>query len=227
MRSRRWAVLVVAISLLLSGGVVAGQPAMAAPHPGHHGRSLGVTTCSSAYFDADNRLGPEDLPTSGPILPIVRHYDRLGGLTAPQFLATYWDPTASGGTGGWRYPPDNGFLLNGRGQPIEFAAALAPGQEIDRFGSEFGAFLAPRDEAYAKRALPPMSLDNFDPAYTCNYHLYKVLKPFEAETGPIAPGFGQPGHGIQYQIVASLLPGDPATANVSWLITNGYLQREN
>ncbi|HEU5003547.1 MAG TPA: TNT domain-containing protein [Actinomycetota bacterium] len=224
MNGRRWAVLVVVVSLLLSGGVVAGQAATAATH---HPRAGGSTTCSTAYFGGDNRLGPEDLPTSGPILPIVRHYDRLAGLTPAQFLATYWDPAANGGAGGWRYPPANGFMLNGQGRPIESTRPLAAGQEIDRFGSEFGAFLAPRDEAYARRALPPMSLDTFDPAYTCNYHLYKVLKPFEAETGPIAPGFGQPGHGIQYQIVASLLPGNPATGNVSWLISNGYLAREN
>ena len=47
------------------------------------------------------------------------------------------------------------------------------------------------------------------------------------EAGPIAPGFGQPGLGLQYQLVSSLLAGDPATANVMWLISNGYLRSLN
>ncbi|HWD09373.1 MAG TPA: TNT domain-containing protein [Actinomycetota bacterium] len=51
-----------------------------------------------------------------------------------------------------------------------------------------------------------MSLDNFDPAFTCNDHLYRVVKAFKVEAGPIAPGFGQPGYGRQYQLVGSLLP---------------------
>ncbi len=54
-----------------------------------------------------------------------------------------------------------------------------------------------------------------------------MLKPFKAEAGPIAPGFGQPGLGLQYQLVSSLLAGDPATANVMWLISNGYLRSLN
>lgn len=48
----------------------------------------------------------------------------------------------------------------------------------------------------------------------------------KAETGPIAPGFGQPGRGLQYQLVTSLLPMD-ATANVQWLVSHGYLRALN
>src|SRR6266571_1098731 len=110
---------------------------------------------------------------------------------------------------------------------VEFPFTLVPGQEVDRFGSEYGGFLAPEDTPYADRALPPQSLDDFDPAYTCNYHLYRVLKRFTAETGPIAAGFGQPGGGLQFQLVSSLLPGAPATVTVMWLVSHGYLQRLN
>jgi hypothetical protein len=182
--------------------------------------------CSNANFDNDSRLGPEFLPDRGPIATIVVGYHRLAGLSPSQFLATYWDPTANGGTGGWRYPPDNGFLIL-HGQPDEFRFVLVPGRQVDRFGSEFGTFLAPVDTSYAERSLPPQNLDNFDPAYTCSYHDYRVLKPFTVEAGPIAPGFGQPGRGTQYQVISSLLPGDPATPNVMWLISNGYLKRVN
>ena len=114
-----------------------------------------TTTCSSAYLDGDSRLGPQQLPNAGPIAPIVRGYHRFAGLTEQEFLTTYWDPTANGGSGGWRYPPDNGFLLDPGGTPIEFTWSLQAGQKIDRFGSEFGAFLAPEDTPYAERALPP------------------------------------------------------------------------
>jgi hypothetical protein len=182
--------------------------------------------CSNAYLDGNQLLGPRALPDRGLIAPIVQGYKRLAGLSESSFLATYWDPTANGGSGGWRYPPDNGFLIVA-GHPVEFPDTVRPGQEIDRFGSIYGSFLAPADTPYAERALPPQSLDNFDAGFTCNYHLYLVLKPFKAEMGPIAPGFGQPGRGLQYQVVSSLLPGDPGTASVMWLLTNGYLRSLN
>jgi Tuberculosis necrotizing toxin len=181
-----------------------------------------VTACSNAYLDGDSRLGPEQLPNVGELGLVVRGYQPLAGLSAEQFIATYWDPTANGGSGGWRYPPDNGFLI-ANGHPVEYQIPLGVGQDLDRFGSLFGSFLAPEGTAYAQRALPPMSLDNFDPMFTCNYHEYQVTKSFLVESGPIAPGFGQPGLGRQYQLVGSLVPGAPAMLNVSWLVSNGYL----
>jgi Tuberculosis necrotizing toxin len=215
-----------AVLTAAAGTWMAAVPAATATtHPGATGAVPG-TQCSTAYFDGNSLLGPQTLPAGGPIAPIVRGYQRLAGLSEKQFLATYWDLTANGGQGGWRYPPDNGFLIVS-GHPVEFPSILWPGQEVDRFGSQYGSFLAPEDTPYAERALPPQSLDDFDPAFTCNYHLYLVLKPFKAEAGPIAPGFGQPGLGLQYQLVSSLLAGDPATANVMWLISNGYLRSLN
>jgi hypothetical protein len=204
------------------GSSLAGGSAFAATHQAGS-KAASATKCSTAYLDDNSLLGPETLPSKGPIAPIVRGYKRLAGLTPKKFLATYWDPTANGGKGGWRYPPDNGFLVQS-GEPVESPADLVKGEEVDRFGSEYGSFLAPADTPYADRSIPPQSLDDYDAAFTCNYHLYLVLKPFAAETGPIAPAFGQPGFGLQYQLVSSLLPGKPAAANVMWLISNGYLK---
>lgn len=184
-------------------------------------RTTADRDCSSAYVDDDSRLGPEILPDRGAVALMTLGYRRLAGLSPSQFLAAYWDSVTSS----WIYPPDNGFLIV-HGQPDESSFVLTPGRQIDRFGSEFGAFLAPVDTLYAERSLPPQSLDDFDPAYTCNYHDYRVLKRFTVEAGPIAPAFGQPGRGTQYQLVGSLLPGG-ATASVMWLVTNGYLQRLN
>jgi Tuberculosis necrotizing toxin len=109
---------------------------------------------------------------------------------------------------------------------VEFQQTLEPGQAIDRYGSLYGSFLAPFATPYAARSIPPSSLDD-SPGFTCNYHTYKVLKAFTVEAGPIAPAFGQPGLGLQYQLVSSLLPGDPSTANVYWLVDNGYLAATN
>ncbi len=215
-RRQAW-VAILAATLLVVVGISAATGAAA----------LRARSCSNAFFGGDARLGPAQLQDVGAVAPILAGYDRLAGLSAQAFIDTYWDPTANGGSGGWRYPPDNGFLLRPTGQPIEYVAPLGPGTEVDRFGSEFGAFLAPLDTPYAERALPPMSLDNFDPAYTCNYHVYRVIRRFSAEEGPIAPGFGQIGHGLQIELLGSLLPGAPSRLNVRWLIDNGYLQRAN
>jgi Tuberculosis necrotizing toxin len=189
----------------------------------------GLTQCSTTYADGDPRLGPARFP-----LPFVSEigtelllYQRTGGKPVATFLATYYDPAANGGRGGWRYPPDNGYLTGPGGAPIEAPQTLVPGQDIDRFGSEYGAFLSPRDTPYAQRAIPPQSLDTYDPAYTCNYHQYRVLQPFAVEAGPIAPWFGQPGGGRQFQLVAGLVPGAPSPLSVQWLVSNGYLARLN
>jgi hypothetical protein len=220
-RARRWPWLAALLAALVvvAGVNLATRSAAAAPPI--------ARACSAAFFDGDSRLGPAVLQNVGMVAPLLAGYDRLAGLSPPDFLARYWDPAANGGAGGWRFPPDNGYLLGPTGQPIEHVAPLSAGAEIDRFGSEFGAFLAPFDTPYAERALPPMSLDVFDPAYACNYHLYRVVRRFSAEEGPIAPGFGQVGHGEQIQLVASLVPGAPSPLNVRWLIDNGYLQRAN
>lgn len=214
MRIKHLLAALTAVLAVVWASFLAGAPSAVA-------RTAADRDCSSAYFDGDSRLGPEILPDRGAVALMVLGYHRLAGLSPSQFLATYWNPVTSS----WIYPPDSGFLIV-HGQPDESPFVLMPGRQIDRFGSEYGAFLAPADTLYAERSLPPQSLDDFDPAYTCNYHDYRVLKPFAVEAGPIAPAFGQPGRGTQYQLVGSLLPGG-ATPSVMWLVTNGYLQRLN
>lgn len=222
MALKRFVASLVTGALLVVGTVVA-MPGSAAFSTAAVTRATGRATCSNAYLDGDNRLGPKELATTGEIGLIVRGYNPLAGLTAAQFIATYWNPA---GGGGWIYPPDNGYLL-ANGKPIEYTLTLGPGQDIDRFGSEYGAFLAPEGTPYAARALPPMSLDNFDANFTCNYHEYQVLKPFLVDSGPIAAGFGQRGLGRQYQLNSALVPGAPSPLNVMWLVSNGYLARLN
>ena len=50
-----------------------------------------------------------------------------------------------------------------------------------------------------------------------NYHVYSVIKPLKVLAGPIAPWFGQPGQGVQYQTYV----------NVATLIADGYLRAED
>lgn len=182
------------------------------------------TTCSASSFHDDARLGPASLPDAGAVGRQLIGYRRTGRLGTKAFLARYYDPTANSGQGGWIYPPDNGYVTLPDGSPIEWRQMLAPGEDIDRYGSEYGSFLAPEGLPYAARAIPPASLDG-TPAAACNYHDYRVVKPFTVDAGPIAPWFGQPGHGLQFQLAAGLVPGAPATVNVGWLVANGYLER--
>lgn len=192
--------------------------------------SFGVTftftsQCSAEDFNGDPRLGPRDLPNWGSVGLELRSYDRLAGLTPEQFIATYWDDTANGGQGGWRYPPANGFLIGPDGQPVHTLMPLRAGQRLDRYGSEFGAFLAPTGSPYSQRALPPQSLDNAAAPGTCNYSGYLIVREFAVDGGPIAPAFGQPGHGLQYLLVGALVPRAPERLNVRWLVDNGFLRR--
>ncbi len=179
--------------------------------------------CSAADYSGDGRLGPEVLARRGPVGRELVGYRRFGGLTSQGFLARYWDD----GAAAWRYPPDDGFVVGIDGRPVEWTFTLPRGLRVDRFGSEYGAFLAPSGTPYAWRSLPPQSLHVYDAAYACNYHDYQVIKPFPALTGPIAPAFAQPGGGLQYELKGSLIPGAPEKLGVGWLVDHGYLNRLN
>jgi nicrotizing toxin Mtb-like protein len=99
---------------------------------------------------------------------------------------------------------------------------LQPGQDVDRFGGVHGTFLSPQGIPFPRRALPPQNLDGVPPQ-ACNYHQYVVTKAFRVEAGPAAAWFAQPGHGIQYVLDPTLIPGAPRTLDVNWLLHHGYL----
>lgn len=180
--------------------------------------------CSVAWYQNDRRLGPAVLSVTGRAGAELRGYRRTGGLSVAKFLSKYWDNTVNNGQGGWLYPKNDGFLSDPKGKPITKTATLTPGTLVDRYGSEYGAFLAPGGVAYSKRAIPPSNLVG-TPASRCNYANYRVLKEFAVTAGPIAPWFGQPGRGIQYQLKGSLVSGAPEQLNVLWLVEAGYLAR--
>lgn len=211
MRSRR--IGIVAVCALV---VLVGQAA-----PSGSATTFPATQCSAEDYNGDPRLGPRDLPTFGSVGFELRTYDRFAGLTPEQFLATYWDPV----TGSYRFPPENGFLIGPDGQPVHAPTPLRAGQRVDRYGSEFGAFLAPIGTLYSQRSIPPQSLDNTANPGGCNYRAYVVLRELDVDGGPIAPAFGQPGHGVQYRLVSALVPGAPVQLNILWLVDHGFLRR--
>ncbi|KUO10876.1 glycohydrolase toxin TNT-related protein [Streptomyces sp. DSM 15324] len=185
------------------------------------------------YYCNDWRFGPARLPDSGPIGAALQGYNRFGTLTPVEFLNKWWDPTADHGQGDWKYSsiPDDGFDHTNQGVPIATEAVLPVGQLLDRFGNEFGKFLAPAGATYAERSIPPSGLDTQDPRFPYNYHLYRVKKPTLVCAGPTAPAFEQPGQGVQYVTSvasqATYCPNVKTGATVSSLINSGNLERAN
>lgn len=140
-------------------------------------------TNDNSYFCGDLRLGPKQLPTEIPLSSEILGYDRLGGLCPGAFLQKWWNSTSAG----YIYPPQNGFQLNTANQPIDGNQTLAVGTRLDRFGSEYGAFLAPAGAPFSERAIPPSNLNTpADPSYPYNYHVYEVVQSFDVLSGPIA-----------------------------------------
>lgn len=89
------------------------------------------------------------------------------------------------------YPPKCGF--EGSFEVV----TLKPGCLVDRFGSNYGSFVAPFGTPFEQRALLPES-------YSKPYHTYKVLEPVEVLRGKSAPWFNDPGLGTQYKFCESI-----------------------
>ncbi|EPH39571.1 TNT domain-containing protein [Streptomyces aurantiacus] len=185
--------------------------------------SLKPEPCTGTFQD-DARLGPKWLPRKWqkPVGPLLKNWKRTGKLTPAAFLKKYWEGPAD--TGSWKYPPNDGFeTVNG--QVDKHPEELEEGEVLDRFGSEYGSFLAPAGDSYAERALPPQNLNTRDAVYACDYRVYKVAKPFHVWQGGIAPWFEQPGGGEQIKLDPVFLdPGEGQRLNVKWLLDHGYLE---
>lgn len=210
-------------------GTQAGRSAQTGTQTGPQGQAARAPVRAAApvpctgEFQGDGRLGPAYLaePWQQPMGPLLTGYERTGGLAPEVFLDKYW-------TGdGWKYPPNEGFA-EVNGALDKWPSRLGRGERLDRFGSEYGRYLAPAGDPYGKRALPPQSLTTRDAAHPCNYHLYRVSRPFTVWQGSIAPWFEQPGGGQQILLDPLFLPpsqrpGEGAVMNVQWLVRQGYL----
>ncbi|MFE0509739.1 TNT domain-containing protein [Streptomyces sp. NPDC058964] len=156
------------------------------------------------YYHGDWRLGPKNLPRTGPIGKILRGYDRLGGKPQSVFFQCYWQTNLPTGESGWWYPSNSGFVIRNQ-QAVERRATLPVGTLLDLFGrGDSGHFLAPAGTPYGERAIPPNNLITFEAAHPNSYHLYRVTKALSVQAGPARPWFAQPGLGVQYATVKSV-----------------------
>ncbi|UMB68202.1 glycohydrolase toxin TNT-related protein [Mycobacterium paraterrae] len=126
----------------------------------------------------------------GAPLAVMRGWDPLGGMSWDDFATHFGTPE----TRAW--PGNDGFPAGYELQP----AHLPEGTIIDRFGSEYGRYLAPDGTPFADRALPPESSGG-------DYNRYMVtgkgLPPgWQIVEGPVEPFYGQtPSPGtLQYMI---------------------------
>lgn len=128
----------------------------------------------------------------------------------------------------WYQAPQDGFLLDSEGNPIQESIVPKKGDTIDRYGGEGGCFASPMDDPnnpipYEQRSLPyvrdpsayhryrfndDMSnfrqwVENSDPQTREDIEKYMrdygVTYNDLARKGPIAPAFGEAGGGTQYQ----------------------------
>lgn len=190
----------------------------------------GKQVCGPPFINGDPRLGPLFLPRYGQIGRILRGYVPLGRLSGPWFLYRYRKVDNT-----WRYPPDLGFAHSGgyiNGRPLAFEVPLRVGKLLDRFGGPNGDFASDYGASYVGRALPPDNLNTFpaDPAHPCSYHVYRVIKSFNADAGPAAAAFQQRGAGLQYFFNAAYVGAPPdkdGGTSVQWLIDNQYLVPAN
>ena len=88
---------------------------------------------SSGYICHDSRLGPNTLPKTAPESNIFLDYDRFGGLTPEKFLEAWTNKT-----GGYKYPPNNGFKADQNNKSTAAYYTLPRGVYMDHFGSEQG-----------------------------------------------------------------------------------------
>lgn len=124
-------------------------------------------------------LPAETVTPGGAPLAVMHGWDPLGGMSSDDFASHFGMPE----TRVW--PGNDGFPQGYVPQP----ANLPEGTIIDRFGSEFGRYLAPDGTPFSDRALPPESVGG-------DYNRYMVtgesLPPgWRIVEGPVEPFYGQ------------------------------------
>lgn len=132
----------VLAALGITAGLISAPAASAAPGSARPAPAAERHEPCTGEFRGDARLGPKWLPNKrlAPVGPLLKGWQRTGDLTPNDFLKKYWEGPAD--TGSWKYPPNDGFAeVNGEidKEPVK----LRTGQRLDRFGSEYGGYLAP------------------------------------------------------------------------------------
>ncbi|MTD54979.1 TNT domain-containing protein, partial [Amycolatopsis pithecellobii] len=124
---------------------------------------------------------------------LFRGYEPLGEMDRRdwdrRFLAGVRDSTPE-----YAWPP--GELYPEGGYEAGEPEILPAGTMLDRFGGPDGRVFAPQGTWYARRSLPPSTVDT-------EYQCYRVLRDTPLWTAVSAPWFGQPGGGIRYRALYS------------------------
>lgn len=89
------------------------------------------------------------------------------------------------------WPPNRGF------EGDSAKATLIPGAKVDRYGDVDGSFVSPDGTPFPQRSLPESYASK--PLNT-----YEVMRPIDADAGPSAPWFDQPGKGMQFELPGSV-----------------------
>jgi Tuberculosis necrotizing toxin len=212
----------VAISVLVMC-VAPAAISQAAACPAPQKPPLGGET--KTYFQNNYDLGPDYLPTSGPVAKLLgANYSRFGPMSEDDWKQNFYTPGADGGQ--WSWPRiSSGFNPKAGppfGAPTEKKVPLPVGKLLDRFGGTSGQFLSPAGIPFGMRALPPSKLNTPADGPTANYHVYCVTQAFDVDAGPIYPWFAQPGNGRQFFLNPDYL-GGKNTDTVQWLLDNGRL----
>jgi uncharacterized protein YukE len=151
----------------------------------------------------------ETVTPGGAPLAVVRGWGPTGGMPSEDFVSQFGTPEAR------EYPLNDGFPLG----HVPQTAQLPEGVIIDRFGSEYGRYLAPDGTPFADRALAPELVGG-------DYNRYMVtgepLPPgWKIVEGPVQPFYGQtpPPSALQYMIVGP----DGVKPSVQELVRLGIL----
>jgi uncharacterized protein YukE len=154
-------------------------------------------------------LPAETLTPGGAPLSVLQGWDPVAGMSWDDFADRFGTPE----TRVW--PGNDGLPQGFDPQP----AHLPSGTIIDRFGSEYGRYLAPDGTPFADRALPPESVGG-------DYNRYMVTgqplpQGWQIVEGPVEPFYGQtPSPGtLQYMIVGP----DGVKVSVKELVDRGIL----
>ena len=132
----------------------------------------------------------------------------MGGLSAYAYAKkwfTGFDRSTGALVPNWAKLPPGGAVPGSQQNE-----AVPVGTKIDRWGSEWGRFLAADRAMFTVRALPVQSLGE-------PYHRYEVIKEIPAHMSVksiAAEGFEERGGGVQYELSRS----------VQWLAANGYIK---
>jgi uncharacterized protein YukE len=193
------------------------QNALGSPSPAYY---LGGKASDAAFalpgllFGGEGAFVEAGLPAEtvtegGAPLAVVRGWHPTGGMTWDDFASQFGTPQSR------NYPLNDGFPPGYVPQP----AQLPEGAIVDRFGSEYGRYLAPDGTPFADRAVAPESVGG-------DYNRYlvtgKPLPPgWQVLEGPVEPFYGQtpsPGS-LQYMILGP----DGVKVTVKELVDRGIL----